>query len=325
MEDRAKRNVMVSAIVIAVIYGVSCRLIFGSAFASSFLRTLSNGFLIVMPVALGALTVFLLRNKPIQSAIDALGLPFVPSLILMAGIVVINLEAMICVIMAAPLFLIMSSVGGIVMYFALVAARRYGLGQRTQQTILTLVLVIPYLVTPLGQDTPQLARQVANQIEINANADTIWEQIIRVPQISDAEQRFSLFHVMGIPRPLEATLEGSGVGAVRNGIFEYGLSFEERITEWQPSMVIEFDIEVEPSALVPAPLTEIGGRHFDVLAARYEIEALDDSHAILHLSSTYQLTTEINFYASLWADLIMQDFQQYILEIVKRRAENTAS
>lgn len=218
--------------------------------------------------------------------------------------------------------IIMSSVGGGMMYLVLRAAKHYVLGQRTQQTILALVLIIPNLVTPLGQDIPQLARRVSNQIEINASADTIWSQIIRVPPISAAEQRLSLFHVMGIPRPLEARLEGSGTGAVRHGIFEYGLTFQERITEWQPGMVIEFDIDVEPSALVPAPLTEIGGRHFDVLAARYEIEPLDDARSILRLSSTYQLTTEINFYASLWADLIMQDFQQYLLEIIKRRAES---
>ncbi|MBL8162389.1 MAG: hypothetical protein JNJ61_10425 [Anaerolineae bacterium] len=321
MEDRTKRNVMISAVIIAVIYGVGCRLVFGSTFTSSFLRTLSNGFLIVMPIALGALTVYLLRNRPIKTLVEAIAVPFVPSMILMLGVVIINLEATICVIMASPLFLIMSSVGGAVMYLMLRAAKHYGIGQRTQQTVLALVLIIPYLVTPLGRDTTPLTRSVVNRVEVNADADAIWAQIIRVPEISEAEQRFSLFHVMGIPRPLEATLEGNGVGAVRHGIFEYGLSFEERITEWQPGMVIEFDIDVEPSALVPAPLTEIGGRHFDVLAARYEIEPLNDGRSILHLKSTYQLTTEINFYASLWADLIMQDFQQYVLEIVKRRAE----
>lgn len=322
MEQRAKRNVLITAITIAVIYGFSCRLIFGSGFTSSFLRTLSTGFLVVMPIALGALTVFLLRNRPIDTFIQALAVPFVPSMILLAGVVIFNLEVLLCIVMAAPLFIIMSSVGGGIMYLVLRAAKHYGLGQRTQQTILALVLIIPYLVTPLGQDIPQLARRVSNQIEISASADTIWSQIIRVPLISAAEQRSSLFHVMGIPRPLEARLEGSGISAVRHGIFEHGLTFQERITEWQPGAVIEFDIDVEPSALVPAPLTEIGGRHFDVLAARYEIEPLDDGRSILRLSSTYQLTTEINFYASLWADLIMQDFQQYLLEIIKRRAES---
>ena len=38
---------------------------------------------------------------------------------------------------------------------------------------------------------------------------------------------------IGLPRPVEATLTGEGVGAIRHASFESGLVFVETVTEWQ--------------------------------------------------------------------------------------------
>jgi len=164
-------------------------------------------------------------------------------------------------------------------------------------------------------------RTVETQVVINASAETIWQNIIRVPEITAAEQHFDFFHLAGVPSPVEATLTTEGVGGIRHGYFDNGLVFVETITEWQPLQAISFDIHAQGGANVPAPFNEIGGRYFEILSAAYRLEPLNETQVILHLSSRHRLTTNFNVYGGLWTDWMLSDFQNYVLSIVKARCE----
>jgi len=59
-------------------------------------------------------------------------------------------------------------------------------------------------------------REVATSIAIRATPTTVWQQIDRAEPIRVEEQRFSWSQKIGFPRPIEATLSGEGVGAVRH-------------------------------------------------------------------------------------------------------------
>jgi hypothetical protein len=211
-----------------------------------------------------------------------------------------------------------AGIGGLIMYGIL---KSKGENRTVSVSILIVLLAMPYLVGPLEKrgTPPDFIRTVETRITINADKQTVWDNIIRVPRITD--QYPSLFQVIGIPRPLQATLSGEGEGAIRHGIFENDLVFVERISQWQPGEAVAFDIAVDQSKPLPAPLNQIGGKYFAILGAAYRIEPVGNRQVILHLTSTYRLTTPINFYGSFWTDLIMRDFQNYVLAAVKRRAE----
>ena len=101
-------------------------------------------------------------------------------------------------------------------------------------------------------------------------------------------------------------------------------AFTETVTEVQNEKVLAFDIEADPNSIPPAALDEhvlVGGRFFDVLEGRYEIEKISDAHVRLHLTSRFRLSTGFNFYSGLWSKLIMSDIQKNILRIVKNRSE----
>jgi hypothetical protein len=70
-----------------------------------------------------------------------------------------------------------------------------------------------------------------------------------------------------------------------------------------------------------APWPEIGGRYFDVTAASYWIEPLAAGRVRLHLSSTHRLTTRFNAYGLLWTRWGLGEFQAYVLQIIKARAQ----
>lgn len=68
----------------------------------------------------------------------------------------------------------------------------------------------------------------------------------------------------------------------------------------------------------------MGGRFFDVLDGRYEIEVLSADRCRLHLTSRHRLTTRFNGYAGWWSGQIMSEIQSTILGVIRARAEGTA-
>ncbi len=87
---------------------------------------------------------------------------------------------------------------------------------------------------------------------------------------------------------------------------------------------MRFSIKANPYDIPSATLDEhvvIGGKFFDVLNGTYKLEQLSDSTCRLHLYSHFKLTTTFNWYATVWAGWIMDDIQDNILQVIRRRAE----
>jgi hypothetical protein len=303
-------------------YGLFVRLAFNSEQYAQFFGTISVGFLFVVPLVIGALTHFFAPAQDRKNWLYAIFMPWVSCLIFAVLAIVFSLEAWICVLMALPVFLGMAMLGGLVMWgvFAIFDKRT-----KSQTTLMSLLLVVPFLITPLENRLPRQdsVRVVHTQVTVEADPAAVWDQITRVSEISEAEHHFSFFHLAGLPRPMEATLSFDGVGGVRRGRWEDGLAFVERISEWQPHERYVMQMEADTSAVAesPLPLKEIGGRYFDVIQGEYAIEPAGNERVILHFTSKYRLSTHFNFYGGLWTDFFMRDVQNYILQIMKARAE----
>ena len=69
----------------------------------------------------------------------------------------------------------------------------------------------------------------------------------------------------------------------------------------------------------------IGGRYFDAVKGSYSIRTIDQSTQVVTLTSTYRITSTVNFYGKYWTDFIFEDFHEMILEVVKGRCEKTSS
>jgi hypothetical protein len=124
-----------------------------------------------------------------------------------------------------------------------------------------------------------------------------------------------------LPKPVEATLTGSGPGVTRRGVYDNGLSFREVVTDWEPERTFAFTIEVDRTMPPPPPYDGVGGPYFEPLMARYTIEPVGDGSVVLVLESVHRVTTHFNEYSGAWTDFILADLQAYLLQIVKARAE----
>jgi hypothetical protein len=287
---------------------------------------MSVAFLFAVPAALGAVTAFFAPRTSRYRWFAWVLLPLVPCALLMGVVLLLAWEGMICIVLAAPIFLAMSMLGGVLMGLFLVLDERKG--RRASGGAVACFALLPFVLAPAEgrMAVPESARVVETSVAIDADAAAVWSQIVRVPAIADGEQPGSLFHRIGIPRPLEATLSHEGVGGVRRARFDSGIEFDETVTEWTQGQGFAFDIRVEPDS-IGATLdrhVRVGGEYFDVLEGRFRI-AQAERGVVLHLQSRHRLRTRFNGYAGLWTDAIMRDVHRTVCAVVKARSEAVAA
>src|SRR5262245_30132050 len=104
---------------IAVIYGILARVSFGMWRDTALTRQLSWGFLTLVPLAIGGLSVFFAPEDKRYDYDYALKASFTSSLIFLVIAIAVVFEVFICILMAAPIFFIVSVIGGLIMCFVL--------------------------------------------------------------------------------------------------------------------------------------------------------------------------------------------------------------
>src|SRR5512146_607104 len=100
------RNVMPFAIaaLAGALYGVAARLLFGGAqsFLSQAFGVMSIAFVFVMPIGLGSITALLFgQNRGWAAAVFA---PWLSVFLFLTAVWLLNIEGLICIAMATPLF-----------------------------------------------------------------------------------------------------------------------------------------------------------------------------------------------------------------------------
>ncbi len=322
---RRRRSWLWGAIVpllVGVLHGLLARLAFGAPSLQGVFAVMTVSFIFVVPLTLGFLTVWVAEfDGPVHWRRRLL-LEIGSALIALAAALALAWEGMICVLLWLPMYVVLAVMGGGVA--ALLA--RWRTSATARNATLSGVVLAPYLLAPLELRIPRPddVRVVENSIVIRAPLETVWANIERVPAFREEEHHFALSHLIGFPRPVEATLSHEGVGGVRHATFEGGVLFIETITHWEKHKRLTFSIHADATTIPPATLDEhvtVGGPYFDVLEGEYELHPQPDGSVRLELRSRHRVSTHFNAYATLWTDWIMSDVQSYILEIVRRRCE----
>jgi hypothetical protein len=312
------RNSTLISIIIAVVYGLTFRLVVGRNWTfNSGLWVMTTAFLFGGPLVIGVLTVGGASEALKKKMPFWIFGPWLPTTIVCALVFLFRVEGAICIVMGLPIMLFGSSVGGLI---AGLYARKLG------RSTTVCIAILPFLLAPAQArlKDPMQFRTVSSEIRIHAPADVVWRNIARVPAISPNELQPNWTHRIGFPRPVEATLSYEGVGGVRHASFEHGLLFIETITAWNPEHRLAFGIHADTANIPPTTLDEhvsVGGRYFDVLDGEYSLESLANGDILLHLTSRQRLSTGFNEYAGFWTDAVMQNLQTSILEVIRHRCE----
>lgn len=313
-----------------IIYGLISRAIFaleefrGDEYGNPLFPTyglMTISFMFIVPFVVGLITAY--HNDKITSSrkIAMITMPIFAILGLIGISVLSGKEGIICALMALPVFLFMALLGGFI------GVRVFKRNGKKEIMYVSIFALLPFMIAPI-ENQLGLTEKIFTEhttIEINASDKIVWDHITRVKRISVEENNNTLFQFMGFPRPLEAELDTVAIGGIRKAIFDRGLYFTETVTQMQPNRLLAFNIVADPNSIPPKALDEhvlVGGKYFDVLEGKYEIEKVNDAKIILHLTSQFRLSTGFNFYSGLWSKLIMKDIQENILDIIKRRSES---
>ncbi|GAB3635602.1 hypothetical protein GCM10027422_11920 [Hymenobacter arcticus] len=281
---------------------------------------LTISFLLLVPLALGAITAHFLPGG--RTFWRMCGAPWLTLLLFGFTTILFHLEGLICLLIIGPVFFVLASMGALI-YTSVVDL----LPPRGDKTLVVAAFaVLPFVAITVENrfDNPDSFRRIENTVEINAPAAVVWRHIIRVAPIQAADLGASIIDDIGFPRPIEATLTHEGVGGVRHATFERGVEFIETVDEWRPLKRLSFSILPNTATIPPTTFDEhviVGGRFFDVLRGTYELRPAGPGRTLLVLHSQQRLSTHLNWYAGLWTGFVMSEIQGRILGVLKRRCE----
>lgn len=302
-------------------YGLTLRITFDWKLVSGFLEIISFAFLINAPFVVGAIAVFFMPREKPNTVWQQLKVANIAMAFFLLAMFILVLEGLLCIVLVVPVFCMAASLGGLIMGLVI----RHT--SKASQTINCLV-VLPFILSTFESQMPssQTTGTVVNSVLVNAPAEQVFNQIATVKDIQAEELGFSFMHILGLPRPLEANMSGTGVGAVRASKWEQGVIFKERITQWQAPTRMYYAFEI-PAGSIPREAldqhVELGGKYFTVSHGGYDIEAINSHQSRLTLHTVYVNKSKLKLYGDTWSTIALADFHHSILQLIKHRAEQT--
>jgi uncharacterized membrane protein YhaH (DUF805 family) len=228
---------------------VAITIVLGSVFTLFGTRVLESygwGLYVALPFCLGLFSVLVYSYHEPRSFGSCMAVSLMPIALLGVVLLLVMIEGVICILMAAPFALALAALGGMLGY-AIQAG--YWLNKGTP-AMMSIVL----LFTPAFQGAERLANlqaetfEVRTAIEVNAPPEKVWNEVVAFAEIPPPKE---LLFRAGIAYPIRAEISGHGVGAVRHCIFSTG-PFAEPIEVWAELRLLKFGVTANP-----APLNEL--------------------------------------------------------------------
>lgn len=245
--------------------------------------------------------------------------------VLLAGFAMLAMafEGAICIIMAAPIAIGMSMVGGTVAYRLQVS----GLFHYERAAVLgLLILAVPSIMNleALGRkDAPAL--HVTSHVIVNAPPEQVWPHVVSFAELPSPDEW--LFRI-GVAYPIRAEIHGHGAGAVRYCHFSTG-PFVEPIERWEEPTRLSFSVAANPAPMQEwTPYRNVKPPHIDgFLVSRhgeFRLHRLPDGNTRLEGTTEYRHHMWPVWYWKAWSDFIIHKIHLRVLRHVKTLAERKA-
>jgi len=154
---------------------------------------------------------------------------------------------------------------------------------------------------------------VSDEIVIQASPGKIWKNVVAFEKIKQKED-YWLFSI-GMPSPMQTTVDGYYKGSGRKCIFSNGYVFDEKIAVYKPGHDLTFDIIGQPQD------PEIMG-HIDILRGQFLLKDNRDGTTTLTGNSWYRLHVFPVWYYDVWAKSITRNVHLRVMEHIRQLSEN---
>ena len=313
-------------VLIGACYGLVMRLLFGLGFVpfyyshhtdSSPAGPMLASFAMLVPAIIGAMTYYY-TSEDKRTFVGGLFAGYIPTILFVVGTGLLLIEGSICIAMALPLFLIMSSVGGFLMWAVLKIKTPSG-------TTVNSMLFLPLLLAPIESNVglPNYHGLTKESVVIHAPPERVWHLINYAVNIQPEEMDSGLVYKIGVPLPKEAITVNTQEGRIRKLKWDKQVAFDEPITDWQENRYIKWGYRFTPNSFPEHALDEhvvIGGKYFDLLDTSYKLTPIGDDTR-LDIEVNYRISTSFNWYATYLGNVLVSDSAHQILTFYRTRAE----
>ena len=279
------------------------------------LHTYGFAVFLLTPFVMGMVGAFVTRRLnpyaplPLNVVLSTMGV--------MAGVLLlIALEGLGCIVMAAPIAIPIALLGGMVGHSLASPSQAPG-------NVALLLLLVPagHGLELLTAASP--VREVHSAIHIAADPERVWQHVVSFEEIRTPPPWY--FRV-GLAYPIRARIAGSGVGAVRHCEFTTG-AFVEPITAWDAPRRLAFDVIAQPAPLQEwSPYRTVYAPHlkgfFRTTRGEFRLIALPDGRTRLEGRTWYTLRMQPQGYWTIVADTIVHQIHVRVLEHIKRETES---
>jgi len=243
---------------------------------------------------------------------------FFSGLILLAMAV----EGLVCLAMAAPIALVLALLGGAIGYLIV---PRYPVGIDPVAMIL-LLFSVPFLMGMEKEaDVSPPVFSVSSHVVVNSPIEKVWSNVIAFSPIS--EKREWILQT-GVAYPIQAKIEGHGVGAIRHCIFNTG-EFVEPIEVWDEPHLLRFSVSKQPEPMQElSPYRNIKPPHLNgYLHSRrgeFKLTEMSPNKTLLEGTTWYTDQMWPDFYWQLWSDTMIHRIHLRVLNHIKNLCEHAA-
>jgi hypothetical protein len=304
-------SIFVSALIIILL----------AAFSISILDEYGFVLFMLVPLALGLISTLIYGYYQQRTFKESLAVSLYALLAVCIGLVVLKIEAILCVVMACPFVSVFMLIGTTI---------GYRIQRRNKGTVIRILsvngLVIPLLMmleTSISHGTPEMLK-VTTSITIDAPINEVWKNVIVFPPIEEPDEW--LFKA-GIAYPTSSEIVGEGIGSIRYCEFTTG-KFVEPIVVWDEPNRLQFTVKEQPAPLSDMLVDEVPSsmyKYFASTKGEFALQRQGESATVLKGTTWYYHKIKPGIYWRLWSDFIIHSIHQRVLEHIKTVSESQRS
>lgn len=282
--------------------------VFGMAMTISNLNASFSGILVLsnfvlLPILMGIINSYFWRLHTILGG-ESFGYGFLNCLIGIAISYFFMGEGYICLIIVSPLIFLFLMLG--ILFGKIMFRRNKNTLNISVFSSIAVLFTINVLTASPSVDV------VTDKVVIHASPEEVWKYVVSFPPIEDKPE-YWLFQI-GLPNPVESTVEGNYLGASRKCIFSNGIVFDEKIVEYELNKKLTFDIVGQPDD------PELLG-HLQLVKGQFLLQDNGDGTTTLIGKSWYDLRVKPSLYFDFWTRSILKNVHIRVLDHIKDLSE----
>lgn len=302
-------------ILLGAIYGYCYRLICGKEGVNGIYENYniySISFIWVLPIVIAIIPILFAKKEIIESKWKQFVFPFLSVLLFFVFTLSSGIEDWLCILIIAFPFILTAGIIGLILGPII---------KKRNSNKLYSIILLPFILSPIETLIPNKSEyfSVESKIIIEADKQTVWDNLIEVPEIKDKEYDKGFFNYIGVPRPIKSELEIINGKEYRIGYFSDELKLYETLSKVEPLRYVEFNIHISESELRDLPTDRhlLKSDYFSFDRISYELREISPNMIELILSCDYTLDSKMNGYANYWAEKIIKDFENRLLSSLK--------